>query len=167
VSIRHRVLAVLGAGLLVLGACAGVDEQLPAGQGRVVRVVDGDTLVVHIAGADERVRLLGIDTPESVAPDRPVECFGKEASGRTAQLLPPGTVVRLERDVEARDRYRRLLAYVTRVDDDTFVNLALLEEGFADVLVIEPNGAHAAAFAVAMGSARDAGRGMWGACAVE
>jgi micrococcal nuclease len=167
VSIHQRLLAVLAACFFVVAACAGGDEDLPPGQGRIVRVVDGDTLVVRIAGADERVRLLGIDTPESVAPDRPVECFGKEASGRTAELLPPGTVVRLERDVEARDRYRRLLAYVTRVDDDTFVNLALLEEGFADVLVIEPNRSHAASFAAAKGSARDAGRGMWGACAVE
>jgi len=130
----------------------------------VVRVVDGDTVVAHLPGGDERVRLIGIDTPESVDPRRPVECFGKEAARRTGELLPKGTEIRLERDVEARDRYGRLLAYVYRVDDGTFINLALAEEGYADVLTIPPNIAYADRFAAAVAGAREYGRGLWQAC---
>lgn len=136
----------------------------PPGAAEVVRVVDGDTIVVRLGRDEETVRLLGIDTPESVDPRSPVECFGKEASARTGELLPPGTDVRLVRDVEARDRYDRLLAYVYRGDDDTFVNLALVEEGYADVLTYPPNVAHAADFVSAAGAARTEGRGLWQAC---
>jgi micrococcal nuclease len=130
----------------------------------VERVVDGDTVVVHLGGRDEHVRLIGIDTPETVDPRKPVQCFGKEASNRTKALLPKGTAVRLERDVEARDRYGRLLAYLYRVEDGTFVNLALAEEGFAQTLTIPPNVAYADRFAAAVADARSARRGLWGAC---
>jgi micrococcal nuclease len=119
---------------------------------------------VQLGGRDERVRLIGIDTPETVDPRKPVQCFGKEASNRTKALLPKGTAIRLERDVEARDRYGRLLAYVYRVEDGTFVNLALAEEGFAQTLTIPPNVAYADRFAAAAADARRAGRGLWGAC---
>jgi micrococcal nuclease len=112
------------------------------------------------------VRLLGIDTPETVHPTKPVECFGREASRRTKELLPAGTVVRLQRDVEARDRYGRLLAYVRRADG-TFVNLALLEEGYALPLTIPPNVAYSQQFAAAARGARDAGRGLWATCPDE
>ena len=70
-----------------------------------------------------RVRLIGIDTPETKKPDTPIECFGPEATAFTTSLLPPGTALHLERDVVARDDYGRLLAYVYRGDDGTFVNL--------------------------------------------
>jgi micrococcal nuclease len=130
----------------------------------VVRVVDGDTIVVRLGGGEETVRLVGIDTPETVDPRRPVGCFGTEASRRTKALLPVGTRLRLERDVEARDRYGRVLAYVYRADDHTFVNLALAEEGFAEPLTIPPNVTHASRFAAAAAAARAAGRGLWGAC---
>ena len=116
-------------------------EALYEGDYQVERVVDGDTLLLD-NGA--RVRLQGIDTPETVDPDRPVECFGPEADLRTRQLLPPGTSVLLVRDIEARDRYGRLLAYVYRVEDGLFVNRTLVDEGLADVLIIAPNDAHAA-----------------------
>ena len=87
----------------------------PPGAATVVRAVDGDTLVVTLAtGGTETVRLIGVDTPETVAPRRPVECFGPEAAAALAALVPPGTEVRLSRDVEPRDRYDRLLAYVHR-----------------------------------------------------
>ena len=140
-------------------ANAGRSDQMT-----VERVVDGDTVVIHLGGRDEHVRLIGIDTPETVDPRKPVQCFGKEASRRTAALLPRGTGVRLERDVEARDRFGRLLAYVFRVDDGTFVNLALAEEGYALSLTIPPNVAYADRFAAAVADARHAGRGLWGAC---
>ena len=137
----------------------------PPGQAAVVAVVDGDTIEVRLGGHRERVRLLGIDTPETVDPRKPVQCFGTEASRRTKALLPPGTLVRLERDAEARDIYGRLLAYVRRVDG-TFVNLALLEEGYAQVLSIPPNVAYSSVFAAAARDARVAGRGLWSACPV-
>lgn len=131
----------------------------------VVRVVDGDTIRVRLDGdGEERVRLIGIDTPETKDPRRPVQCYGREAAARTVSLLPPGTRVRLERDVEPRDRYGRLLAYVYRASDGLFVNLALVREGYALVLTIPPNVAHAEEFVAAARGAREAGRGLWSAC---
>ena len=126
--------------------------------------VDGDTVDVDLAGAEERVRLIGIDTPESVADDRPVECFGPEAKVRLAELLPAGTEVRLERDVEARDRYGRLLAYVFRTSDDLLVNLALVDEGFAEARRFAPNVARQAELDRAEDAAKAAGRGLWPVC---
>ncbi len=135
---------------------------LPAGVDVVVRkVVDGDTLEVS---GGERVRLIGIDTPESVAPDRPVGCFGKEASRFTASLVPPGTQVRLVGDVEQRDRYGRLLAYVYRRADGLFVNAELLRQGYAQLLTIPPNIAHTDEFSAIARQARENTQGLWAAC---
>jgi micrococcal nuclease len=154
--------------LLVLGALGLTGNRASAvrdGGVRVVRVVDGDTIVARLGGgAEEHIRLIGIDTPESVDPRRPVECFGKEAARRTSELLPSGTAIRLERDVEARDRFGRLLAYVHRRDDGLFVNLALAEDGYAQLLTIPPNVAYADRFAAAVAEARVSGRGLWSAC---
>ncbi len=130
----------------------------------VVRVVDGDTIVVRIDGQEEKVRLIGINTPESVDPRKPVECFGKDASKHAAELLPEGTAVRLVRDVEARDRYQRLLAYVYRADDGLFVNLAQVTDGFAEPATYPPNVAHVDEFAAAARTARDRNIGLWAAC---
>ena len=111
------------------------------------------------------MRLIGIDTPESVAPDRPVECFGPEAKARTAELLPAGTVVRLERDVEARDRYDRLLAYVFRADDDVLVNLLLVEEGYAEARSLSrPTWPARASSTEPRPRRAAAGKGLWPAC---
>lgn len=154
------VVLVLGA----LGLAGNRASAVRAGGIRVVRVVDGDTVVARLASGEERIRLIGIDTPESVDPRRPVECFGKEAARRTAALLPAGTAIRLERDVEARDRFGRLLAYVHRRDDGLFVNLALAQDGYAQVLTIPPNVAYADRFAAAVAEARADGRGLWSAC---
>jgi micrococcal nuclease len=131
----------------------------------VDRVVDGDTIRVVVAGGrSERVRLIGIDTPETKDPRRPVQCFGREASAFTTRLLPRSTPVRLVRDVEGRDRYGRLLAYVYRARDGLFVNLALAENGYARALTIPPNVAHADEFLAAVGAARQQLRGLWGRC---
>lgn len=135
-----------------------------AGQGTVVRVVDGDTLVVRLSGREERIRLIGIDTPESVKPNTPVQCFALEASARTKALLPAGTTVRLEGDAEARDRYKRLLAYVFREPGGLFVNLALAREGFALPYTFPPNVTHADDFVAAASEARQAHRGLWKQC---
>jgi micrococcal nuclease len=145
----------------VTGACAS--EPLEAGTARVVKVVDGDTLEVELDTGTERVRLLGIDTPETVHPTKPVECFGPEASSRMKELAPPGTVLRLERDVELRDRYGRLLTYAY-LPDGTFLNRSMLADGYATTLFIDPNRAHRRELAAAESDARSQGRGLWAAC---
>jgi micrococcal nuclease len=153
---------------VVSGACGGTTPSHADGSGRtnatVVRVVDGDTMVADIHGTEERVRFLGIDTPESVKPNAPVECFGEEASSHTKELLPAGTPVRLVLDVEERDRYDRLLAYVYTADG-SFVNLALAEDGYAGLLTYPPNVAHVDELREAVAAARSAGKGLWSACA--
>jgi micrococcal nuclease len=159
----HRFAILLLA--IALASCSrGSTAAEPPGAGTVVRPVDGDTLVVHVGGADEPVRLIGIDTPESVAQDRPVECFGPEAKDQLAALLPAGTAVLLERDAEARDRYDRLLAYVIRADDGLFVNGALVEDGFAEAASYPPNTARQGELDAAEARARAGQRGLWPAC---
>ena len=135
---------------------------LPAGDdASVVRIVDGDTIVVS---GDRTVRLIGIDTPETKDPRRPVGCFGKEAAARTAEILGRGTAVRLVYDVERHDRFGRTLAYVHRRADGLFVNAALVAEGYALPATYPPNVAHADEFAALGRRARDRGAGLWGAC---
>lgn len=131
----------------------------------VTHVVDGDTVDLRFSGdRTERARLLGIDTPETVKPNTPVQCFGPEASARTKALLPDGTQVVVQRDAEARDRYGRLLVYLWRQRDGMFVNGSLVTDGYARTLSIEPNTAHRADLAsrAAAADARDIG--LWGAC---
>ena len=130
----------------------------------VERIVDGDTIVVLIGGRQETVRLIGIDTPESVAPTRPVQCFGKEASLHLEAVLPEGTEITLVRDIEARDAYQRLLGYVVRSSDGLFVNLELVAAGYAAVLNYPPNDHYAGVLGRAEADAVAAGRGLWGQC---
>ena len=125
---------------------------------------DGDTLDVDFDGTEERIRLIGVDTPESVARDRPVQCFGSEAAAYLRALLPEGTEVRVERDVEGRDRYGRLLGYVYRRGDDLLVNLALVEQGYADAVSFGDNEALLGTLVAAEVEARASGRGLWSAC---
>lgn len=127
----------------------------------VARVVDGDTIEVDLDSGEEDVRYIGIDTPESVKPDAPVECFGPEASRRNHELVE-GRRVRLVFDRERRDDYGRLLAYVYVGDE--FINAELIAGGYARTLEIEPNTAHASELARLQQQAADAGRGMWAAC---
>jgi micrococcal nuclease len=132
--------------------------------GHVVKVVDGDTLRVRLAaGRTERVRLIGIDTPETVKPDTPVQCYGRAASAAAHRLLD-GRDVRLVADVETRDRYGRLLAYVYRRPDMLFVNAELARQGYARQLTIPPNVRHADELRRLVAQARTSGRGLWSAC---
>ena len=134
-------------------------------EAQVARVTDGDTIRVRLVGADETsVRLIGVDTPERARPNTPVECFAEEAARYLAGLLPVGERVRLVYDVEHTDRYGRTLAYVYRLSDGLFVNLALALAGYAEVLTVPPNVAHAEQFRAAAAEARDARRGLWAAC---
>lgn len=151
--------------LTVLAAgCASPATAEPPGVGVVVHVVDGDTIDVEIGGREERVRLIGIDTPEVHVEGGPPECWGVEASALTAELVPTGTRVRLVRDVVPRDDYGRLLAYVHRVADDLFVNEALLSAGAARPLSIPPNDTYAERFVDAVTAAERAELGLWAAC---
>jgi micrococcal nuclease len=128
----------------------------------VVHVSDGDTITVQVGERTEKVRILGADTPETVDPRKPVQCYGPEASAHTKARLKPGTRVQLETDAEVRDKYGRLLAYVyvdgERYDDE------LLRLGYARLLIIAPNGVHARAMLQGELEARAAHRGLWGAC---
>ena len=151
-------------GALALRATAPPAGHPAAGRATVVRVVDGDTVVVRIGDREEPVRLIGIDTPESVARDRPNECYGAEASQRLAELLPPGTEVDLTRDVEPRDVYDRLLAYVQRTSDGLFVNAAQVVEGAAIARDFPPNTTHRGDLERAERAARAASLGLWAAC---
>jgi micrococcal nuclease len=130
----------------------------------VDRVVDGDTLVADVGGRYQRVRLIGVDTPETVSPSKPVQCFGKQASDHLKALLPKGTAIRLVGDAESHDRYGRPLAYVYRQSDQLFVNLELARDGYASLLTFPPNVAHETQFADAVDRARQLGRGLWGTC---
>lgn len=163
------MILVLAAVLAAGAPACGRDGPSPAATGqaggaRVTRVVDGDTIRVRLGGAEEPVRLIGIDTPETHGQGGLRECFGAEATGRLSALLPPGTPVRLVRDVEARDRYDRLLAYVYRAADGLFVNLAMAREGYATTLTYPPNVAHADELVEAVQAAREARRGLWRRC---
>lgn len=167
-----RTLILLTASTLLLGTTVACGDDTGDAATRdasrpnatIVRVVDGDTVIATVNGTDERIRMIGIDTPESVKENTPVECFGKEASARTTELLPRGTPVRLVLDAEPRDRYGRLLAYVYRTSDDLFVNKALVTEGFANAYVYPPNVAHTDELKAAARSARTSGTGLWSAC---
>jgi micrococcal nuclease len=130
----------------------------------VARAVDGDTLVVEIDGTDERLRLIGIDTPESVAEDRPDECYGHEAAEHLRELLPAGTPIRIERDVEPRDQYDRLLGYAYRAADGLFVNEALVAGGYAEAKEFPPNTTLHEQLEAAETAARSADVGFWAAC---
>lgn len=133
-------------------------------EGTVTRVVDGDTIHVWTGGRDEAVRYIGIDTPESVKPNTPVQCFAKAASAQNERLVS-GRRVRLVYDAEQRDRYGRLLAYVyTKTNPAVFVNASLVRNGYARTLTIPPNVRFAERFAALARSAREHGRGLWRRC---
>ena len=124
----------------------------------VERVVDGDTVVL----ADgRRLRLIGIDTPETVAPGEPVQCFGPEASARTKSLVE-GRAVTLEKDVSETDRYDRILRYVY-LPDGRMLNEVLVAEGYARAIRYPPDVKYAGRFESAEATARDARLGLWGA----
>ncbi len=123
--------------------------------------MDGDTL--YLVGLPERARLIGIDTPETVKPNSPVECFGPEATSALEHLVPPGTDVRIVFDVERIDQYDRPLVYLYRASDDLFVNRAMVRRGFAQVSTYPPNVAHVEAFRRAQREARADGSGLWSA----
>jgi micrococcal nuclease len=147
----------------VLGWWLGEQRRTANPQVRVVEAIDGDTIVVAFGdGHTDTVRILGVDTPETHHPTKPVGCFGPEAADYTARRLT-GRVVTLEGDVEARDRYGRRLSYVVLSNGERFDD-ELLRRGYARLLVIDPNRAHARELLAAELDARRHDRGLWLAC---
>ncbi len=127
---------------------------------KVVRVVDGDTIQVCCIGwKREKVRYIGVDTPETHHPMRGVEPYGMEAAEANRKLVD-GKTVRLEFDVQQFDKYGRTLAYVY-LEDGTFVNAWLVENGYAMVMTVPPNVKHQELFLKLQREAREAGRGLW------
>ena len=166
-----------GAALLLLVAvviaaaagCGGDDAPASAAAaagGRVVRVVDGDTAILRLDGDDRRVRLLGVDAPESVTPDRPVECYGPQAAATARRLMPEGAAVLVVTDPTqgAEDRFGRLLAEVTVRGAEGTVNVALVRAGAAEVFRGDGRGRLQPALRAAQREARNAHRGLWGSC---
>jgi len=146
--------------LLLILLPAPVSSQSDPAVVQVVRVIDGDTIqVCCIARKREKVRYIGINTPETKHPTKGVEYYGKEAAKANRKLVEDKTVI-LTFDVEQRDRYGRLLAYVF-LEDGTFVNAWLVEHGFAQVMTVPPNVKHQELFLKIQREAREAGRGLW------
>jgi micrococcal nuclease len=137
------------------------DPQPRSAAAYVLRAVDGDTIEVLLDGEHEDVRYIGIDTPETVKPDTPVQCFGPQAHRFNAHLVTHRRL-RLVFGVERRDVYGRLLAYVYL--GDRFVNAELARRGLARTLTIPPNDRFAKRFERLQIAAARAGRGLWGAC---
>jgi len=134
------------------------EEKLLASLFLVTRVIDGDTIEIE---GGQKVRYIGIDTPETVDPRKPVQCFGVEASNRNKQLVD-GKRVRLEKDISETDKYGRLLRYV--YIDNIFVNLALVQGGFAYSSTYPPDVKHQNQFLEAERLAREQKTGLWSAC---
>jgi micrococcal nuclease len=139
----------------------GGDVGPPSVAATVARVVDGDTVEIEFEGRRDDLRLIGVDTPETVKPGTPVQCFGPRASSFTHRRLE-GRRVRVYFGVERRDVYGRLLGYL-RLDGGMF-NAALVRRGLARSLTIPPNDRYAALFHRLELAAARAGRGLWGAC---
>ena len=125
---------------------------------KVVRVVDGDTIEIE---GGEKVRYIGIDTPETVDPRKPVQCFSVEASKKNKELVE-GKMARLEKDITDRDKYNRLLRYVSI--GDVLVNLELVKQGFAYSYSYPPDIKYQDEFVKAQQEARDLKQGLWNAC---
>lgn len=153
---------------------AGAPQDVPADaqKATVARIVDGDTLELSavaagaVLGSTQQVdvRLLEIDTPETKDPNEPVQCYGAEASSKLEELAPPGSTVWVQRDEELRDRYGRYLLYLWNADG-VFVNLTLVEGGYAKAALYVPNDKHWETISAANYDSRAADEGLWGACA--
>lgn len=147
-----------------------VKPPIPLIQTTITKVIDGDTIQATVYGKDETIRLIGVDTPETVHPSKPVQTYGKEASDYTKSQLS-GKTVWLEKDVQERDKYGRLLAYVwtsqpveisdTEIRAKMF-NARLLLDGYAQLLTIPPDVKYTDYFTKYQAEARNNNRGLWG-----
>ncbi len=183
---KEKIILAIGLGLLLLGVqgrlfgpqpvskppaiLAPIVQTVSKNSGLfvVTRVVDGDTIVVTTPGSTEKVRLIGVDTPETVDPRKPVQCFGKDASDFTKSLLT-GKSVRLERDPtqDDRDKYGRLLRYVFLGNIN--INEKIIAEGYGHEYTYRAPYKYQTEFKTAERLARESKRGLWadGACGVQ
>lgn len=142
----------------LLGAAPTLVHASSLADALVVRVVDGDTIHVRVDGHVEKVRYIGVNTPEVHHPSKGEEPGGREAHAVNRRLVE-GKRVRLELDVQSRDRYGRLLAYVWI--GDTMINAELVRLGYAQVMTVPPNVRHQSLFLKLQRDARQSGRGLW------
>jgi micrococcal nuclease len=159
---KHAAIILLWVFVFVSGVCAASDDAEPV-TATVLHAVDGVTLSIQISGRTDKVRLIGVDTPETVDPRKPVQFFGKEASAFTHKMAD-GTTVRLEFDQASaatnhRDKYGRLLAYVF-LPDGTLLNAELIRQGYGHAYTRFPF-AKMEEFRALEREAREAGRGLW------
>jgi micrococcal nuclease len=127
----------------------------------VTKVIDGDTIEIE---GGQTIRYIGIDTPETVHPSKPVECFGQEASNKNKELVE-GKRIKLEKDVSETDKYGRLLRYVWV--GDIFVNDYLVRQGYAYVYTYPPDVKYNEQLVQAQQEARENNRGLWAGCPSE
>lgn len=130
-------------------------------EAKVIKVIDGDTIEIE---GNIKVRLIGVDTPETVDPRRPVGCYGKEASDFVKSQLSEKTV-ELEKDVSETDKYGRLLRYVWL--DGQLFNDTLVKEGYAQVSTYPPNVKYEELFLKSQARARSENKGLWGSCTLS
>jgi micrococcal nuclease len=159
------MLAIVGGGLELFDS--GGDSSEGPGTlstaGRVSRVIDGDTVRMRLRDGTETVRYIGVDTPETVKPGEPVQCYGKRASAFNRRLAE-GRHVQLRFGRERRDRYGRLLAYVYLRGHERSLSATLIAHGYGRVLTIPPNTAHARSFGRLERRAQQRRLGLWGSC---
>ncbi|HYH04578.1 MAG TPA: thermonuclease family protein [Bacillota bacterium] len=154
-SVTILIIVGIALGLFLYQKTPLTQQMEPPGY-QVIRVIDGDTLMVEPIG---KVRYIGVNTPEIHHPTKGVEYYGKEAFAANRQLVE-GKKIRLEYDVQQKDKYGRTLAYV--YVGNVFINAQLLAEGFAQVMTIPPNVKHADYFLKLQREAQSAGKGLWG-----
>ena len=159
---RRPILLISALLTTAAAGCGGPSTGSETATARVTRVVDGDTVVVQLDGRSQKVRYIGVDTPESVKPNTPVQCWAKKASELNRKLVA-GQTVTLQFDHERTDRYGRLLAYVQR-SDGLNVNAELLKAGAARTMEISPNTSRAQNFRALAAQAQRERRGLWGMC---
>ena len=140
-----------------------IKQAKTAFESQVIRVVDGDTIIVALNQKPETIRFIGINTPETVAPNRPVQCYGPEASARTKELLT-NKIVRLEQDhsQDNHDQYKRLLRYVFLEEDN--INRLLVREGYAKEYTYKIPYQYQKEFRAEQKTAKKNKVGLWGAC---
>lgn len=150
-------------GLILLAVISGGEDKKDNQESlfKVVKVIDGDTVKLDNG---EVIRYIGIDTPETVHPSKPVQCFGKEASDKNKELVE-GKLVRLEKDITDKDKYDRLLRYVWV--GDLFVNDYLVRQGYANVYTYPPDVKYNEQFVQAQQEARENNRGLWAGCSKQ
>lgn len=146
--------------VILLSFCSGSTKQNEKVFLRVTKITDGDTFRVD-DGSEKglRIRLIGVDTPETRHPQKPVEYFGKEATEFLTKMIA-NRLVRLEYDVQKQDRFGRTLAYVY-LKDGAFVNAELVKQGYARVYTVPPNVKYAELFVELQREAREHNRGLW------